>query len=123
LQHVEDHTFTGEQHTRILSDNGNRLASMEPHSVEYFVVRGDLRIVDDGPIKLGKDLENTTNCADTAEDAVLLGDHGANAALARLNTGVRRRIARGPIFFERVGKNGCNAAAVPVHTEIFSSLS
>ncbi len=64
----------------------------------------------DRPVEHRIDVENSRNASEASQHAFLLGDNGRRGALLGINTGVAGRIARRPIFVERVLQNRGNAS-------------
>jgi hypothetical protein len=65
-------------------------------------------------VERGVDIENAADAADAGQNALLLGKNGGRRALVGINAGVAGRVARGPVFEQRVLKNRGNAPAVKV---------
>ena len=116
LHDVQDDALAGENHTRVVDDNRDRLPFAQTHAVEDFGMAGDLGMRGDGAVKHGEDIEDAVHAAKTGEDAILLGEDGRRSALVDINAGVGGGIARGAVFEQRVFQNGRDAAGCPVHS-------
>ena len=114
LQEVQDHALTGKKDARIVPDDGDRLVLVQAHAIENFRMAGHLIVRDDGTVERGEHVEDGWNHAHAGEHAILLGEHDAGGSLIGLDAGIAGRIARGPVFEQRVLDNGCDTAAVPI---------
>src|SRR5690242_19312132 len=102
LQEIQDDTFAGEEHARVVANDGDLLSFVQAHAIEYFRMAGDLRVRDDRAIEAGKDIEDDGDRTYAREDAILLGEDCADSTLVRIDAGVGGRIARRPVFEQRV---------------------
>ena len=102
LQKIQDHALAGKNHARIVPDDRDRLSRVQAHAVENFGMRGDFVVRSDSAVERGVNIENARHAADAGENAILLGEDGRRRALVGIDAGVAGRIARGPVFEQRV---------------------
>ncbi len=115
LQEIQNDALAGKKDARIVPDDRDRLALVQPHTIKNFGMRGDLVVRSDRAIKDSVDVEDARDHADASEDAILFGKDGRGGALARVDAGVAGGVARGAVFKERVFQDRGNASAVKVH--------
>ena len=99
-----------------MPDHRDRLAFVQPHAVEDFGMRGDFVVRSHGAVERGVDIEDAAHAADAGQNAILLGQDGGRRPLIGIDAGVAGRIARGPVFEQRVLQNRGDASAVKVHS-------
>jgi len=93
-----------------VADDGNGLSAVQAHAVENLGMAGDLVMRDYRAVERGIDIENARDRPNASENAILLGNHRANGALVGIDAGIAGRIARCPVFEQRILKYGGDAA-------------
>ena len=98
-----------------MPDHGDLLSAMQSHAIENLWMAGNFVMRDHCAIEHGEHVKNAGCCSNASQNTILLGQYGAYGALVGINAGVAGRIARGPVFEQRVFKDCRNAPAVKVH--------
>ena len=78
---------------------------MQPHTVKNLRMRRDLIMRRDRAIEHGVDVENSRNASDARQNAILLSQDRRRSALVGIDAGITRRIARSPVFEQRILNN------------------
>ena len=116
LEKIQDDAFAGEQHARVVADDGDGLAFVQTHAIENLGMGGDFVVRGDGAIEGGVNIEDAGNAADAGKNAILFGENGGGGALVGIDAGVAGGVAGGAVFEQRVLDDRSDASAVKVHT-------
>ena len=110
LQKIQDHPLTRQNHPRVMLDDRDLLPRVHPNAIKNRRMAGHLVMRNDRSVERRIDVENSRNASQAGKNAVLLGDNCRRSALVGIDAGVAGRIARRPIFVQRVLKNRGNAS-------------
>jgi len=98
LEQIEDNPFTGEDDTRVVADDRNRLPGVQTNTVENLGVTDHIEMRNHGAIKRRVYVENTRDRANARQNTFLFSENRSGRALGGINAGVAGRIPRCPIF-------------------------
>ena len=105
LQEIQDHALAGKNHARIVPDHRDRLPFVQPHSVKNLRMGRDFVVRGDRTIERGVYIEDASDASDAGQNAILLGQDRCRRPLVGIDAGVAGRIARRPVFEQRVLEN------------------
>ncbi len=111
LQKIQDHALARKNHSRIVPDHRDRLALVQPHAIENFGMRGHFVVRSHRAVERRIDIENARHAADARQNAFLLGENRRRRPLVGIDAGIAGRIARRPVFEQRVLDNRGDASA------------
>src|SRR5579862_8403739 len=83
-------------------------------------MRGDFIVRGHRAVEGGVHVENARYASDSGKNAFLLRYDGRRRALVGIDAGIAGRIARSPVFQQRVLENGGDATAIPIHKAVVS---
>ncbi len=110
LQKIQDHPLTRQNHPRVMPDHRDLLPRVHADAIKNRRMARHLVMRSDRAVERGVDVENPRHAAEAGQNALLLGDNRRRSALVGIDAGVAGRIARRPIFVQRVLQNRGNAS-------------
>src|SRR5207245_2823500 len=101
-----------------MANHRDRLPGMQANAIENFRMADHLVMRNYCAIQRGVNLENPWDRSNSRQNTFLLGQNRTRRPLGGIDARIARRIARRPVFEQRVLENCAYATAIPVHARV-----